>query len=284
MGALGDGLSQWRNRLPPQRRGWPVFCLGNTGERKGRIHEKRPAGNVVRPEQGRPSSLARLAIAYGPGTRIREEACEKRMHTLRKPTTIAIGLALALALLLGALAIFGDKPASAGSDPTQAGAASGDNITPTLITGNPDCSSIAGGPYRELKIDGVEGPFDGTYNDGLLTVNISNSTSQYLDWSSNIGVDAVIVKGGPAGDAYVYDPPKEDTSDTDLHPPVDPNNRDYYGISHVSFCYDLELQVSKTANTSLTRTHSWTIDKSADKDKQTLPVDGTSPVKYDVKV
>src|SRR5215212_6228334 len=206
------------------------------------------------------------------------------MYTLKKTSTLTMALAVVIALLFGVLSMFGGKPASA-ADPTDPGAASGDGVKPALYQANPTCS-ILGQGYRELKIDNVNGPFNGTYtsNDGALTVTISNSTSQTFDWNSNIGVDAVIVKGGTAGDAYVYDPPKEDTSDTALHPPVDPNNREYYGISHVSFCYDLELQVSKTANTSLTRTHSWTIDKSADKDKQTLPVDGTSPVKYDVKV
>jgi hypothetical protein len=204
------------------------------------------------------------------------------MSTLRKTSVLTVALALVLALLFGAFALFGGKPGSADT----AGAPSGDGIPPKLIQGNPDCSAITGGPYRELKIDNVNGPFDGTYTsgDGLLTVTILNSTSQYFDWSSNIGVDAVIVKGGPAGDAYVYDPPKEDTADTALHPPVNSSNGELYGISHVSFCYDLELKVEKTADTSLKRTHTWTIDKSADKDKVTLPVGGTSPVNYEVKV
>ncbi|HET7272538.1 MAG TPA: hypothetical protein VFI90_15805, partial [Rubrobacter sp.] len=176
--------------------------------------------------------------------------------------------------------------ASAANDPTDPGAASGDGIQPTLIQGNPDCSDISGGPYRELKVDNVNGPFNGTYtsNDGLLTVTISNSTSQYFDWSSNMGVDAVIVKGGDAGDSYVYDPPKEDTADTDLHPPVNPNNGELYGISHVSFCYDLELQVSKTANTSLKRTYDWTIDKSVKPDTWDLFTGDSGTSDYTVTV
>ena len=37
-----------------------------------------------------------------------------------------------------------------------------------------------------------------------------------FDWSSNIGVDAVIVKGGADGThLYRYDPPTEEKSDTD---------------------------------------------------------------------
>jgi hypothetical protein len=184
------------------------------------------------------------------------------MYTLKKTSTLTMALAVVIALLFGVLSMFGGKPASA-ADPTDPGAASGDGVKPALYQANPTCS-ILGQGYRELKIDNVNGPFNGTYtsNDGALTVTISNSTSQTFDWNSNIGVDAVIVKGGTAGDAYVYDPPKEDTADTGLHPPVNPNNGQYFGVSHVSFCYDLELNVSKTANTSLTRTYKWTIDKS----------------------
>ncbi len=33
-------------------------------------------------------------------------------------------------------------------------------------------------------------------------------------------------------------------------------------ISHIEFCYDYEVAVTKTANTSLTRTYTWKIDKS----------------------
>src|SRR5215212_8956026 len=153
------------------------------------------------------------------------------MYTLRKTSVLTVGLALVLALLIGAFALSGGKSAGAANDPTDPGAPSGSGIEPKLIKDsagvpivNPDCSNIAGGPYRELKIDDINGPFDDTYTNNLLTVTILNSTSQFFDWKSDIGVDAVIVKGGPAGDGYVHDPPNEKTADTKLHPPVDPNN------------------------------------------------------------
>jgi len=200
------------------------------------------------------------------------------MHTLRKPTTIAVGLALALALLLGALAIFGDKPASAD---TTIGSEPGPDVTPQLVDGNKTCQDL--GYAYELKVDPVPaGTYSRTSPDGYLTVNIITDQT-YFDWTSNVGVDAVIAKGGPDENEYVYDPPAESKGDDGLYAP-DVSSGEPAQLSHISFCYDVELQVSKTANTSLTRTHSWTIDKSADKDKQTLPVDGTSPVKYDVKV
>ena len=51
------------------------------------------------------------------------------MYTLRKTSALTVALALMLALLFGAFALFGGKPASADT----AGPASGDGIQPTLI-------------------------------------------------------------------------------------------------------------------------------------------------------
>ena len=74
-------------------------------------------------------------------------------------------------------------------------------------------------------LDAAEGrhrsAHDGVYSDGTLTVTISNAQNDTtFDWSSNIGVDAVVVKGGSDGaDLYRYDPPSETTSDTGLTTP-----------------------------------------------------------------
>ena len=46
-------------------------------------------------------------------------------------------------------------------------------------------------------------------------------------------------KTGPNGNLYVY--PSEDTGDTSLHAPINSNNDKYYGLSHLSFCYDVPL-------------------------------------------
>ena len=164
---------------------------------------------------------------------------------------------LVLALLFGVLAMFGSKPASAQS----AGTPSGDDIQPEFVVGNPSCSSLGLGDF-ELKVEPVA---DGTYSDGTLTVNVDvrdTTAGPVFDWTSDLGVDAVIVKGGPNADSYVYDPPQEDTGDTDLHAPINPSNGKFFGLSHISFCYDLELEVTKDANTSFKRTNDWKIDKS----------------------
>jgi hypothetical protein len=71
-----------------------------------------------------------------------------------------------------------------------------------------------------------------------------------FDWTSNIGVDQVIAKGGPNANVYTYDP--ESTGDTGLHAPVNPNNNRFFGLSHISFCYDVEAPTTTTTTTTTT--------------------------------
>jgi hypothetical protein len=120
------------------------------------------------------------------------------------------------------------------------------------------------GDLRELKVDpGRSGTF--TSADGLLTATILTHDTDLgptFEWTSDYGVDAVIAKGSNNADAFVYDPPKaEDFGDSNLHAPLQDNGK-YAGLSHISFCYDIELKVTKDAKPSFTRTFDWTIDKS----------------------
>ena len=83
-----------------------------------------------------------------------------------------------------------------------------------------------------------EPPPNGTYSDGTLTVQITYTDDKVFSWSSNIGVDAVIAKGGSDGSyLYRYDPPSEETSDTGLTTPG------RTGLSHITFCYDAESKI-----------------------------------------
>ena len=101
----------------------------------------------------------------------------------------------------------------------------------TEVPGNPSCPAGT----IELKIEPVA---DGTFSDGTLTVTIVvDEANQTFDFTSNIGVDAVIVKGGPNGNLYTFN---EATSGTGLHAPVNPANGKFFGLSHISFCYDIE--------------------------------------------
>ena len=152
-----------------------------------------------------------------------------------------VGLAaLLLAFTLAA-------PAQAQDDP---GPPSGDGIEPVFVDGNPTCSVLDPGTF-ELRVDPV---VEGTFTDGFLTVTITDIRDTVdgpvFDWTSNIGVDSVFVKGGSGGNFYLYDPPAENTGDTNLHSPINPQNDKFAGLSHISFCYDIQpsIKVEKSGD------------------------------------
>jgi LPXTG-motif cell wall-anchored protein len=122
----------------------------------------------------------------------------------------------------------------------------------TPVPGNPTCADLApdGTTWTELKYEPV---VDGQETEGPLTVTVdvhpNDDTGPTFDWSSNIGVDAVFVKGGPNGNLYLYD---EATGDTGLHAPINPANDKYYGLSHLSFCYDTGDGTTTTTTTTTT--------------------------------
>jgi uncharacterized repeat protein (TIGR01451 family) len=114
--------------------------------------------------------------------------------------------------------------------------------SPTFVPGNPSCTSL--GYDFGFKVDP---PDSGTYTvPGVGTITVDADDIAF-DWSSTFGIDAVIVKGGPNANLYVYDPPSESTGDSDLQSPNNPANNQPYGLSHIEFCYDLEpdLDISK---------------------------------------
>jgi hypothetical protein len=122
-----------------------------------------------------------------------------------------------------------------------------EHVTPTTQPGNVACPA----GLTELKVEPVA---DGTFTDGTLTVTIdvrSTAGGQVFDWTSNIGVDVVIVKGGNASNIYTYDPPAESTGDTGLHAPVN-RSGSFAGLSHISFCYDVEPPTTTTTTTTTT--------------------------------
>jgi hypothetical protein len=167
----------------------------------------------------------------------------------------------------------------------------GASVAPILVSGagNQTCQQLAdtyspGSTWIELKVDpNPVGPGPFNYTDGTLSVVITDASETGFDWTSNIGVDAVFVKSGATGhNLYVYDffggSNTESMGDTDLIPPGG------NAISHIAFCYDLELQVSKTANPSFDRAWTWTIDKSADQDTLLLADGELFTVNYEVTV
>jgi hypothetical protein len=96
----------------------------------------------------------------------------------------------------------------------------GQRSSDVVVRRVPDQASpveLAGSSSRVQPVE------DGTFSDGTLAVTIDvtdTADGPVFDWTSNIGVDAVFVKGGPGGLIYVYDPPAESTGDTGLRRPV----------------------------------------------------------------
>jgi hypothetical protein len=147
---------------------------------------------------------------------------------------------------------------------------SGNGVVPEHWGDNPNCDDLGYG--FGFKIGDCP---SGTYSfvtgggneltggaqpdpDSNVTIECSEGEARIVDWSSNISIDGVFVKGGPeGGNLYVYDP--EATSDSGLGTPGTGA-----GISHVEFCYDYELTVEKTADGTFDRTYTWEITKDVD--------------------
>ncbi len=113
--------------------------------------------------------------------------------------------------------------------------ASATHVEPVLVVGNPSCPAGT----TELKI---ENPSDGdSASDGDFAVSIDvDEATQTLDFSATGGAVLVaIVKGGPNSNVYNYGPIGT-TDDTGLHAPLNEESNppdDFYGLSHVSFCF-----------------------------------------------
>jgi hypothetical protein len=109
------------------------------------------------------------------------------------------------------------------------------HVTPQPISGNPTCAQLTPGT-TELRADP---PANGPLTDGFLVVTLTlydTPDGPVVDFTANTGLDSVFIKGGESGNLYAYNP--EALSDTGLHAQVNPANGKYYGISHISFCYD----------------------------------------------
>jgi hypothetical protein len=129
------------------------------------------------------------------------------------------------------------------------------HVDPIPLTGaHPTCAALAatyggGQTWLELKLEGAD-LTNGTHTFGTLTVTITNLTDTSFDWSSNFGVDAVLVKAGEEKhNLYVYAPTAASTEsfgDTGLHSQSGTGN----GISHISFCYDVSNPASNPPSES----------------------------------
>lgn len=141
-------------------------------------------------------------------------------------------------------------------------------VNPIFVAGNPNCQDLGYAYGYKVNMGGAEDNPWGTWavGPGTITVYGPNQVpgGVPLNWSSTFGIHAVIMKGGPNANVYVYSP--ESMGDSGLTPPINDRTGQPYGLSHVEFCYDYEVTVTKDANTSYTRTYTWTIDKEFDGD------------------
>lgn len=157
-------------------------------------------------------------------------------------------------------------------------------VAPVPIAGNPTCAQAAAalglaGTFFELKVDPPE---SGTYTnpaDGRSFTLTTDGTS--FSWSSSAGVDLVLSKGGNAANAFVYAP--ESLGDDGLSSPPNASGGPA-ALSHATFCYDYEVEVTKTAETSFDRTYSWSIEKSSPVTSLTLSTGQVYDVPYAVTV
>lgn len=132
------------------------------------------------------------------------------------------------------------------------------HVAPTPVDSNANCSGLVG--IEELGRR-VENPTDGSQTvviDGVsYTIRWDVHGDNTFDWSTSGGlvIYAVFVKGGAGGGGNLYDyrPRGGAKADTGLHAPINPSGQ-YAGLSHISFCGDVENPTSTTEATTTSTT------------------------------
>ncbi|MGD2061152.1 MAG: hypothetical protein PVF87_09825 [Acidimicrobiia bacterium] len=107
---------------------------------------------------------------------------------------------------------------------------------------NPSCPP----QYLEYKHEPVTGGTVGPNDQFTITLGTESNGApdgQIFDWTSTVPVYQVIVKGGPGANVYDY---SGAFSGTGLHAPVNPNNGNYYGLSHITFCWQQPQEPTTT--------------------------------------
>ena len=124
--------------------------------------------------------------------------------------------------------------AGAAPPPDSPGPPSGDGVTPVVVDTQSSSNDCA-----ELGFDhGISIAGNGQVSGGGVTVTVTgyNSPTGFADWSSNLPIHGVYVKGGPSGgNLFAY--PAGDTGDLDVHTP-EKGRGGFYGLSHLAFCWN----------------------------------------------
>ena len=131
-------------------------------------------------------------------------------------------------LLTAMVASFGLAAASTGSAATVRG------IVPFVMAGNVSCSQLSGVTWTESAT------FSPVVNGASANgVNVLVSSSTTFGWYvvpdvRDVSVRAVIVKGGPNSNVYIY--PGSDYSDGPMTAPTNPKNGKLYDVGLATFC------------------------------------------------
>jgi hypothetical protein len=110
-------------------------------------------------------------------------------------------------------------------------------ITPFVASGYPNCSQLRGVSSSESVT--FNQPVNGANSNGLfLLVDSSTKFGWFvLPEIRNIDVRAIIVKGGPNSNVYVY--PGGDFSDGPITAPTNPKNGKLYDVGAATFCFNV---------------------------------------------
>jgi len=108
-------------------------------------------------------------------------------------------------------------------------------IVPFVVSGSVNCSQLRGVSYTDSVT--FSSPVNGASSNGLFLL-ADRSTS--FDWYvlrdiRDITVRAVIVKGGPNSNVYLY--PGGDYSDGPLTAPTNAKNGKLYDVGAVTICF-----------------------------------------------
>ena len=113
------------------------------------------------------------------------------MNTLDQRLLKAAFIFVAAAVAIGATATAALLPSGNHARAT--------HVVPEFLAGpGPVPCTDSQGPgqtWIEFELEGAT-LSNGSHSGGILEVTISNLTQDSFDWTSNIGVDAVVVKGG----------------------------------------------------------------------------------------
>lgn len=135
-----------------------------------------------------------------------------------------------------------------------ADAETGDWVAPTSVV---VCASSDETPPEECvtatdKIDPVTVGDHELSGGGTFTITSIEDlgAGPLFDWTSNVPIYWISVKGGPQDiDEQLYDyRPDGSFGDDDLHAPLNPNNGKWYGLSHLTICAgDLDCEANPDA-------------------------------------